>query len=463
MTTSLRILAYKPRPEPQTIRMERLITCEPLELEYLYTVLSGHQVTLLDGMTDGRDALRVAGEIDAQVVLITAFITNVDRVAILTARLAALERPPWVFVGGPHAEVVPEHFYGPGVDGVFFADQLTAVAQVVARVAAGKPFDDVPGGAYRVAAGDEGYRRVEAPPTPPAQLPVPRRVLLESQPDRYFYLYYRRCASVKTAFGCNERCNFCFCTRMHGGRYGPRPMDQVVDEIAALPVRNVFILDDNFLTTAARVQEFCDAVRERSLDKEFIAYGVASFIAAHPELMAQLRAVGLTGIIVGFESIREDELASMHKTACTADNERTVEICRELDIELFALFIVQPSWRPADFRRLARYVRERAIAFATFATATAFPGTELSPAPVTAGPGGGGWWRYDLLRLHEDPQHMTRMGFYLRLLWLYMVPSFNAESRRRQLRRYGLWGLVKAGLHSWIVGIEYLVKLWLWR
>ncbi len=461
MSEPLRILAYKPRPEPQTIRMERLITCEPLELEYLYTVLPGHRVTLLDGMTDPRDPLRVAREMGAQVVLITAFITNVDRVALLTGQLAGLEQPPWVFVGGPHAEVVPEHFYGPGVDGVFFADQLTALTAVVARVAAGQPFGDVPGGAYRTSGGE--YQRVEAPPTPPAALPTPQRVLLESQPERYFYLYYERCASVKTAFGCNERCNFCFCTRMHGGRYGPRPMDRVMDEIAALPVRNVFILDDNFLTTAARVAEFCDAVEQRGLDKEFIAYGVASFVAAHPELMARLRAVGLTGIIVGFESIEEAELSSMHKTSCTEDNERTVDICRDLDIELFALFIVQPSWRPADFRRLARYVRERAIAFATFATATAFPATELAPAPVLPGPGDGGWWRYDLLRLHEEPAHMTRMGFYLRLLWLYMVPSFSAESRRRQLRRYGAWGLFKAGVRSWIVGIEYLVKLWLWR
>ncbi len=462
MSASLRVLAYKPSPEPQTIRMERLITCEPLELEYLATVLEGHEVFLLDGMVDGSDPVEAARHVGAQVVLVTAFITNIDRVLRMARELAALPEPPWLFVGGPHAEVVPEHFFASGVDGVFFADQLRAIATTVGRIADGAAFDDVPGGAFP---GTGGWARNPAPPTEPASLPIPNRVLFDDDPDRYYYLYYRRCASVKTAFGCNERCSFCFCTAMHGGEYGPRPMAAVLDEIEAIGERNVFILDDNFLSSAARVRAFCDGLRDRGLADahEYIVYGGAGFVTHHTELLPELRSVGVTGLIVGFESIRDDELRDMRKSTRRADNDRCVELCRQHDIELFALFIVQPDWTHADFRALARYVREREIAFATFATATVFPGTALDPSPPPTGPGPGGWWRYDLLRLHDEPKHMGRMRFYLWLLYLYMVPSFTAAGRRTMLRRYGPWGLLRASLQSWVVGIEYLVKLVIWR
>ncbi len=466
MSPPLRILAYKPRPEVQTIRMERLMTCEPLELEYLYTVLDGHQVTLLDGMTDHRNPVRVARKTNAQVVLVTSFITNIHSVLRLAKELKALPQPPLVFVGGPHAEVVPEHFFGEGVDGVFFANQLAAIVAVVGRVARGEPFSDVGGAAFRA---NGSFVRNVAQPLAPSQLPLPKRVLFEQDPDRYYYLYYRQCASIKTAFGCNEHCNFCFCTKMHGGHYGPRPLESVMDEIESIQARNIFVLDDNFLSSRNRVLKFSEMIRQRGLHerKEFVVYGVAHFIARHRDVMAELRRSGVTGVIVGFEAIQDGDLQSMNKSASQADNDATVEICQELDIELFALFIVFPHWTDDDFRRLAEYVRSRGITFATFATHTILPGTDLAAGTALtvrrSEPAERKWWRYDLLRLHERPTRMSPLRFYLWLLYLYMVPSLGAASRKKLLRRFGFFGFVKAAVASWLVGLEYLVKLFLWK
>ena len=58
---------------------------------------------------------------------------------------------------------------------------------------------------------------------------------------------------------------------------------------------------------------------------------------------------------------------------------------------------------------------------------------------------------------------MGRMRVYLWLLYLYMVPSFTAAGRRTMLRRFGFRGLIAASVKSWLVGIEFLVKLVLWR
>jgi radical SAM superfamily enzyme YgiQ (UPF0313 family) len=459
----LRVLACKPRPERQMIRLERFITSEPLELEYLATVLEEEQLTLLDGMVDRRDPCRLARRLQAEVVLISAFVTNVHGVLALAERLARLPVPPLVFVGGPHAEVVPEHFFSPGIAGVFFADQLAALRTVVSRLHAGQPFTDVPGVAFPRP--DGAFVRNPGPALDPATLPVPRRTFLQAHPGRYRYMYLDRCASVKTAFGCPERCVFCFCTEQQQGRYNARPLDAVVEEIAGLPTDHVFLLDDNFLISPTRVTEFCDRIAGAGLRKRFIAYGGADFVSHHPDLVARLRAVGLDMLVVGFEFLSDMELAAVHKRARLADNDRTVEVCRALGVELFALFIVNPAWRSEDFRRLASYVRRREIAFATFSTYTVFPGTALSRQLIAAGspPPGPPWWRYDLLRLHARPAHLSPLRYYLWLFYLYLAPGFSPATARRLRQLYGTWGLLRLlWLLMW-TGIEFLIKLAIWR
>ncbi|MBN2361964.1 MAG: cobalamin-dependent protein [Deltaproteobacteria bacterium] len=488
----LRILAYKPRPARQTIAMERVVCCEPLELEYLAAYLAEHELTLLDGMTDRRDVVEVAVRVQAQLVLFSSFITNIEDVLAWAGRLKRLPDPPQVFVGGVHAEVVPEPFCSPDVDGVFFANQLEGIAAVARRIQRGEPFDDVAGAVFRVIESDGGaptWKKNPGPPLDPAALRRPRRLLFEKNPDRYFYLHHQRCASIKTAFGCNEKCNFCFCTEMHGGRLGLRPIDDVVDEIAAIQARNILVVDDNFLFSAARLRDFCQLVRARRLEKSLIVYGTASFVAQNPDLMAELRDAGLRGLIVGLETIDDTELAGMNKRARVADNEATIDICNKLDLELFALFMVNPDWTPGQFRALARYLRQRRLAFATFSTWTTFPGTALSSnraspvgdfqgssgAPAAVGPGGPDgihpasrarepqWWRYDLLRLHQRPRHLSPLRYYLWLLYLYLLPSLLPSTGAELRRRMGFFRMLRFAGHAVAIGVGFLYKLLRWR
>ncbi|MFH1808815.1 MAG: cobalamin-dependent protein [Pseudomonadota bacterium] len=457
MTNLLRILAYKPGPARQTVGMQGLVCCEPLELEWLYTYLEGYDVTLLDGMTDDTDPVALARVQRVEVVLLTAFITHVEVVRELAVRFAKLDSPPRVFVGGPHAEVCPEHFFFEGVHGVFMANQLEAVAEVTRRVAAGKNFSDVGG---LCAPSATGWTTNPASPLDPATLRAPRRVLLEKDPDAYFYLHHPRCASVKTAFGCHEKCSFCFCTAMHGGRYGPRPLDAVIDEIAELSVNNVFILDDNFLSSERRVQDFIARARERGLAKHYIVYGDAAFIASHEALIAEFVAVGLRSVIVGFESIDDDELGDMNKRARRVDNDRTVEICHTLGLELIALFIADPAWQPWQFKQLARYIRQQKIPFAMFSTRTVLPGTALAKGRAFGQDTS--FWRYDFLRLTEKPRHMTRLGYYLRLFGLYLVPNLGGQALGFIRRELGVWGTLRLTLRSLLSGVELLYKLIRW-
>jgi radical SAM superfamily enzyme YgiQ (UPF0313 family) len=467
-TPGLRVLALRPPPAVQTIRMDRAMCCEPLELEYLYTVLTDpargpvHSVQLWDGLIERNDPLRFVRRQGSQVVLFTAHITNVPWV-LETARAmkSQLHPPPLIFVGGVHAEVLPEHLYDEGVDGVLFADALEGIRRLLDHLRRGEPYQTLPGCAFPTP--DGTWRKNPGPVLDPVALPIPKRPLLQARPERYKTLYFEPCASVKTAFGCPGPCTFCFCARMHGGGYGPRPIAEVVEEIAGLEASSVFLVDDNFLTSPERVREFCTTMREAGVQKRLIAYGTADFVARHPELMSELREVGLEALIVGFEFVTDRELEAVRKRARAEDNTAAIARCRELDIELFSLFMVDPAWRHREFWRMARWIVRQGLCFATFSTLTTLPGTTLAKQRGDPLPPAAELWRYDLLRLHQQPSHMSVAAYYLWLFLLYMLPSLRPRTSWTILRRYGLGGGFRFVLESTWTGLEFLTKLWRWR
>ncbi|HWS00950.1 MAG TPA: hypothetical protein VN249_10070, partial [Prolixibacteraceae bacterium] len=212
-----------------------------------------------------------------------------------------------------------------------------------------------------------------------------------------------------------------------------------------------------------RMLEFCELIQERGIKKEFIAIGNAGFIVQNPDIMAKLRDSGVKAVMVGFEFVTDEELAAVEKGSSVHDNNRTIEICRELDIDLFALFIVNPAWRHTDFRRLADYIKKNKIPFALFSTLTIFPGTKLARLHPELLPDMSKSWRFDLLRLHQKPSHMSAMMYYLWLYYLYMIPGMQFASLRKFRQRYGVSGIIRHAVTSFFMGWEYLVKLMIWR
>jgi len=458
-SNQLNILVCKPRLAIQTIRMNRFIRCEPLELEYLNTVLGNHKLTLLDGIVDRRDPVKTALRCKAQIVLFTSLITTVSDVLKTAERLKQLKQPPLIFVGGPHAEVVPESFSSPHIDGVFFANQLEGIVEVVKHIQENKPYHHVPGGAFRI---NNKMKRNPSPPLDPLKMQRPQHTLLRKDPNRYRIIYYKPCACIKTSFGCPGKCTFCFCSEMHAGGYGARDMTDVIAEIEEIPVKNILILDDNFLISRKRLLEFYRLMKEKKLDKNFIAIGNASFIAENPDVMEKLKHVGLNAIMVGFEFVTNKELQWVHKDATINDNNRTIEVCKNLDIDLFALFIINPDWTHSDFRKLAAYLKAYEIPFALYSTLTVFPGTQMAKNGASFESDPSKWWRYDLLRLPDQPGHMSKLSFYLWLFYLYMVPGMKFTTLKKHRLRYGTWGVIKHAITSFFLGIEYMVKLIIW-
>ncbi len=456
----LKLFIYRPKPARQTIWANWLFKCEPLEVEYLYTVLKDHgDITLMDGQVKRYNLARRVRKQRPDILLLTSLITNVNTVLKLAARVKKQANPPLVFIGGPHAEVLPQHFFTPDVDGVFFSNQLVAIEKVVRAIREGKSYQEVDGACFPV----NGVFRINRPEkTDLEHFPLPERPLLNKYRGKYNLFYFRDCASLKTSFGCPEKCTFCYCRKMNGEEYGRRPLESILAEIETIPNRNIFIVDDNFLLSPPRLQAFCAAIRERNIQKQFIVYGTARFIAQHPDLMKDLYEAGLRSILVGMEFISDEALTEVQKGSTYADNEECINVCHALGIELVGLFMLDPRKPASEYKKLARFVRQRKIYLATFATLTTLPGTDLWNRQGPKEPDTGNLWRYDFLRLQEAPVYMTRFRYYRWLIYLYLRLVFRPDGFRHFKKLAGVRETIRMSVSAVVSSFDFLIKIIVW-
>ncbi len=453
----MNILLYTPPVPIQSIHMDNLISSEPLELEYLYTVLhQNHTVFFLEKGKKSK-LTRTLKKQKIDMLCMSVYLNHTTFVREVCKTLRAELPDLYIVVGGVHPEVVPEQFFIPEINAVVFANHLQAISQIAENIHHPEILHKTEG----VAFADNGFK-IQEVKSQIEELPIPKRVLFEKNPEKYFYMYLRNCASIKTALSCPGKCTFCFCRKMNGGVYHARPVADVIAELETIETEYIFVVDDNFLTNSKRLETFCEELEKREIRKKFIVYGTSHFISTHESTIARLKKNGLIAVIVGFEYISDQSLENVHKGATASENDRTIEICNKYDIELYALFICNPDWHHADFRQLFKYIRKNKIQFATFSTETVMPGTDLALEQKTVFDPKK-MWRYDLLRLHKKPSHISPFSYYMWLFVLYLSPIYGWSSAMYIFKKYSFLRGIQTIFMSIYYGIAYFTKIIIWK
>lgn len=198
-------------------------------------------------------------------------------------------------------------------------------------------------------------------------LPVPRRDLLRRGAYRLPY-------TIETGRGCPFACNFCSVTTFYGRKYRFRPVDDVVAEVAALPGRLMFIVDDNVIGSPEHAKELFRALIP--LNKRWI--GQASLnLARDPELLDLAVRSGCVGLFMGFESLSPESLAEAGKTQNVVKHyEEDIKRIRDRGISIHGAFIFGFDHDDEGiFDRTIDFVRRNKLDSASFSALTPFPGT----------------------------------------------------------------------------------------
>lgn len=211
---------------------------------------------------------------------------------------------------------------------------------------------------------------------------------------------------VETGRGCRYACDFCAIQSFFESTHRTRPIADIVTEIESLKKeKNIFFfVDDNFIGNIKEAKALLRAliplkirwITQMSIDGAF-----------DEELLSLLDASGCKGVLIGFESLNEQNLKLMNKSFNTMHGGyvKALENLRKYRIRVYATFVFGYDHdTAASFDEAVDFAQKQQFYIAAFNHLTPFPGTPLYAQLEAAGKlRFKQWWLDETYRYNDLP------------------------------------------------------------
>lgn len=126
----------------------------------------------------------------------------------------------------------------------------------------------------------------------------------------WFYTSKILSLSLQATRGCPYKCEFCIVSKMFGRKVRFREIDNVIEEVAALPIRNVLFVDDNLTINKKYALELM-----RRLKPFGITWTCQSSldVADDENLLKEMAEAGCRFIVLGLESVNPESIKETRK------------------------------------------------------------------------------------------------------------------------------------------------------
>lgn len=414
----MKVLLVRP-PAPNKLSFTKVLDNEPLELEYLHTILknNGHLDYIYDGLVEKDSIATTIKRENPDVIAITGYITQ-ENLMKKYCKIAKNINPNIVtVVGGVHVQRNYERLYDSNIDFMLRSESMDAFLDFINYLNGSDiPISNINGLCYKA---DGAYVVNELKATCINSLPIPDRAHFYKYKKQFRYLDLTEVATVKTAFSCPYNCNFCYCTLLSNGRYTARDLNLVIEELKGLDCTNVQIVDDDFLVDKKRLWEFIRLVKENNIKKTYICYGRADFIVANPDIIKALKEIGFRYFLVGLEAVDDSQLTAYNKQTSVELNKKCVEVINDAGADCIALMIVGIDATKDDFDNIHKWVVTNNVKYVTVSIFTPIPGTplyeEYKDKLITDN-----IEHWDFLHLVLEPVNMSKSQFYKEYFKLFM-------------------------------------------
>lgn len=285
-------------------------------------------------------------------------------------RALAQSPRPAVLVTGILAHALPEAFAGLNVTLV-----RGEVEQLLWK------FDEVLSAASQSRADNEAavidvgsVRELDALPFPDWSLFGPRRF-------RVAYDFWKfPTAFIQQSRGCTFSCNYCpyiVVEKSTRFRDPQRVADEMRHGMAAHGFRSFKFRDPLFGLDRARVFRLAEAIGRLPRPVQFSIEGRIDLL--RPDVLRELKRVGLTSVTVGIETPDERTLRQYKRAPIKDDRQREfVALCRSLGIRTVAGFMIGfPDDTTRSIAAVLKYAKLVGPTFANFNIVTPYPGTEF--------------------------------------------------------------------------------------
>lgn len=351
----MKVLLIHPEISRTKYNFSGVIDNEPLDLEYIAALLKKENIDyeIWDGQIAEVKAQSRIDEYKPDVVYCCGR-TRQENFMLEYLGYAKNTLGAVTIAGGAHTQLCKERFFKDFVDFVLSSYDYFALLSVIK----GENAEGLNGISYKV---DGEWKSNPISPVDINLLPHPDRSHFNKYSDKYRYLELVPCAHVRTSYSCPYGCAFCARRSLNGGKYSARDIKDVVDEIENISYENIYFIDDDFLFNPDRIKEFIRLIRERNINKKYVCYGRADFIAKNEELMAELKSIGLYYVLTGLESTKDDYLDSYNKKIDMDINIKAIDITNKLGIHMMGMFITDLDFEAKDFSNIYKFAKKHSI------------------------------------------------------------------------------------------------------
>lgn len=441
----MKILLIRPKPSNKSIGLHNLMVCEPLELEYVAAFLKqhGHEVYLRDMILENQNLEFFLSQIIPDMVGFTSYITHVNVVKKYAQEVKTYNKKIVTFVGGVHSEVVPEAYIDENIDYILGKNGLQNLGLLCEAVLANKK------PVFQNNFIDANFK-----------LPFPDRNITQNYRAKYDYAFHAPCALLKTSYGCPYNCKFCFCVEITEHHYFERLLAEVILELKMIKEKSVFIVDDNFLVNKERVNNFCDLLKENNIDKKYIIFGRADFIAENEMLIKKFKACGLEAVFVGIESFKQAELNNFNKKVSIEINEKAINILNSNGVDCYAGIIVGPDWSSDDFKDFSKWMKKMNIMFANIQPLVPLPGTTIfkeyeNQLLIKIEE----CEKWDLTHIVIRPTKMTVARYYFKIIRAYCNSTLSLRTFMYIRKKYGKKLANKVIIGALYISLQYFLLM----
>ncbi len=284
-------------------------------------------------------------------VAIQVYITSARRAYEIADHYRRKGAP--VALGGLHVTALPDDA-AQHADTIFIGPDEGAWQQFLADFRSGEP-----------------RRRYSSAERALIGTPRARRDLIK----RHLYLVPN---SIVVSRGCPHACDFCYKDAFfHGGKsFYTRAVDDALAEIADLPGKHLYFLDDHLFGDP----RFAAAlfVGMRGMGRLWQAAATVKSIL-QPDLIEHAAASGLRSLFVGFETLSAANLREQHKYQnLNRDYSTAIRRLHDLGVMVNASFVFGMDHDDRTvFERTVEWAIAQGIETATFHILTPYPGTAL--------------------------------------------------------------------------------------
>lgn len=411
----MKVMLVRPKPHKNSLGLTDLMHCEPLDLEYVGTVIKsmGIDVLLVDLQVDKRDIKYYLKKYNPNIVLFTSYLIHVNIVKEYANIVKEYNAEIITGVGGIQSEVNPELFKHENIDYILGKNGIQNVKILIeATINNTKP---------NFLTNNDLQKENE--------LPKVDRSLVDKYRKKYYYSYRMPCALLKTSFGCPFKCNFCFCTAITNYEYYVRDIERVIEEIKEVKEENIFIVDDNFLVDKERIKIFCELLEKNKIHKHYYISARADYIAENEDVIELISKHGFDTVFIGLESFKQKDLDNFNKKSSVEIAEKACEILKKYNIELHASAIVGEDWDKEDFKNFSSWLHTIKYRYINFMPLCPLPGTKL-------------WDKYkdnllfnvneyekfDFMHVMIKPSKLKLSQYYIEIIKIYFRVTANVKN-----------------------------------